>query len=34
MTALLEIEGLCVDYGIGEDAVHAVVGADLVLHPG
>jgi len=34
VTALLEIEGLCVDYGIGEDAVHAVVGADLVLHPG
>ncbi len=34
MTALLEIEGLHVDYGIGADAVHAVVGADLVLHPG
>jgi peptide/nickel transport system ATP-binding protein len=34
MTPLLEIEGLCVDYGFGADAVHAVLGADLVLHPG
>ena len=34
MTPLLEIEGLCVDYGIGADAVHAVAGADLVLHSG
>jgi peptide/nickel transport system ATP-binding protein len=31
---LLEIEGLHVDYGIGADAVHAVAGADLVLHAG
>jgi peptide/nickel transport system ATP-binding protein len=34
VTPLLEIEGLHVDYGFGADAVHAVVGADLVLHPG
>jgi peptide/nickel transport system ATP-binding protein len=34
MTPLLEIEGLCVDYGAGPDAVHAVVGADIALHPG
>jgi peptide/nickel transport system ATP-binding protein len=31
---LLEIRGLCVDYGQGESAVHAVAGADLVLHRG
>jgi peptide/nickel transport system ATP-binding protein len=31
---LLEIRGLCVDYGQGLDAVHAVAGADLVLHSG
>jgi peptide/nickel transport system ATP-binding protein len=31
---LLEIRGLCVDYGTGPDAVHAVAGADLVLHRG
>jgi len=31
---LLEIRGLCVDYGQGPDAVHAVTDADLVLHRG
>jgi peptide/nickel transport system ATP-binding protein len=31
---LLEIRGLCVDYGEGPGAVHAVTGADLVLHRG
>jgi peptide/nickel transport system ATP-binding protein len=31
---LIEVSGLCVDYGLGEDAVHAVVGADLVLRRG
>jgi peptide/nickel transport system ATP-binding protein len=31
---LLDIRGLCVDYGTGPDAVHAVVDADLVLHSG
>jgi peptide/nickel transport system ATP-binding protein len=31
---LLEIRGLCVDYGQGPDAVHAVAGADLALHRG
>jgi len=31
---LLEIRGLCVDYGTGPGAVHAVVGADMVLHRG
>jgi peptide/nickel transport system ATP-binding protein len=31
---LLEIRGLCVDYGQGPDAVHAVTSADLVLHRG
>jgi peptide/nickel transport system ATP-binding protein len=31
---LLEIRGLRVDYGQGENAVHAVSGADLVLHRG
>ncbi len=32
--ALLEIHGLCVDYGQGSDAVHAVTDVDLVLHRG
>jgi peptide/nickel transport system ATP-binding protein len=32
--ALLEVSGLCVDYGAGPGAVHAVVDADLVLHRG
>jgi peptide/nickel transport system ATP-binding protein len=31
---LLEVTGLRVDYGIGPDAVHAVLDADLVLHRG
>jgi peptide/nickel transport system ATP-binding protein len=31
---LLEIRGLTVDYGQGPSAVHAVAGADLVLHRG
>jgi peptide/nickel transport system ATP-binding protein len=31
---LLEIRGLCVDYGQGPGAVHAVTNADLVLHRG
>ncbi|HTQ89370.1 MAG TPA: ABC transporter ATP-binding protein [Streptosporangiaceae bacterium] len=31
---LLEVTGLCVDYGIGPDAVRAVSDADLVLHRG
>src|SRR5215472_244449 len=31
---LLEIKGLNVDYGVGEASVHAVVGADMVLHAG
>jgi peptide/nickel transport system ATP-binding protein len=31
---LLEIRGLSVDYGQGPGAVHAVAGADLVLHRG
>ena len=31
---LLEIRGLCVDYGQGPAAVHAVADADLVLHRG
>jgi peptide/nickel transport system ATP-binding protein len=31
---LLEIKGLNVDYGVGDAAVHAVIGADLVLHSG
>ena len=31
---LLEVRGLCVDYGLGDDAVHAVVGADLDLRRG
>ncbi|HLI35751.1 MAG TPA: ABC transporter ATP-binding protein [Streptosporangiaceae bacterium] len=31
---VLEIRGLCVDYGMGEGAVHAVTGASLVLRRG
>jgi peptide/nickel transport system permease protein len=31
---VLEIRGLCVDYGIGEEAVHAVVDCNLVLRRG
>ena len=31
---LIEVRGLCVDYGLGPDAVHAVVGADLELRRG
>jgi peptide/nickel transport system ATP-binding protein len=31
---LIDVTGLCVDYGLGEGAVHAVVGADLVLRRG
>jgi peptide/nickel transport system ATP-binding protein len=31
---VLEIRGLCVDYGAGDGAVHAVVDADLVLRRG
>ena len=31
---LLEVRGLCVDYGTGPDAVHAVTDADLTLHRG
>jgi peptide/nickel transport system ATP-binding protein len=31
---LLEVRGLCVDYGQGPDRVHAVTDADLVLHRG
>jgi peptide/nickel transport system ATP-binding protein len=31
---VLEIRGLCVDYGAGDSAVHAVVDADLVLRRG
>jgi peptide/nickel transport system ATP-binding protein len=31
---LLEVSGLCVDYGAGQDAVHAVIDADLVLYHG
>ena len=31
---VLEIRGLCVDYGIGGDATHAVVDANLVLRRG
>ncbi len=31
---LLEIKGLCVDYGVGDQAVRAVSGADLVIHRG
>ncbi|MGD0834980.1 MAG: ABC transporter ATP-binding protein [Candidatus Dormibacteria bacterium] len=31
---VLEIKGLCVDYGYGEEAVHAVVDCDLTLRRG
>jgi peptide/nickel transport system ATP-binding protein len=31
---VLEIKGLCVDYGYGGDAVHAVAGCDLTLRRG
>jgi peptide/nickel transport system ATP-binding protein len=31
---VLEVRGLCVDYGLGPDAVHAVIGADLELRRG
>jgi peptide/nickel transport system ATP-binding protein len=31
---LLEVRGLCADYGVGDGAVHAVRDADLVLHTG
>jgi peptide/nickel transport system ATP-binding protein len=31
---LIEVSGLCVDYGLGEGAVHAVVGAELTLRRG
>jgi peptide/nickel transport system ATP-binding protein len=31
---LLNVRGLCVDYGAGPGAVHAVMDADLVLHSG
>jgi len=31
---LLEVSGLCVDYGAGPGTVHAVLEADLVLHRG
>ena len=31
---VLEISGLCVDYGFGDDAVHAVVDATLTLRRG
>jgi peptide/nickel transport system permease protein len=31
---VLEIRGLCVDYGYGDEAVHAVTGCDLVLRRG
>jgi len=31
---VLEIRGLCVDYGIGDGATHAVADADLVLRRG
>ncbi|HVC05461.1 MAG TPA: ABC transporter ATP-binding protein [Candidatus Acidoferrales bacterium] len=31
---VLEIKGLSVDYGFGDDAVHAVVGCDLTLRRG
>ncbi len=34
MTPLLEVSGLSVDYGFGDQAVHAVQAADLVLHRG
>ena len=31
---LLDVRGLCVDYGFGADAVHAVADVDLTLHEG
>ena len=31
---LFEVDGLCVDYGVGDDAVRAVIDADMVLRPG
>ena len=31
---LIEVRGLCVDYGLGSDAVHAVLDADLELRRG
>jgi peptide/nickel transport system ATP-binding protein len=31
---LIEVAGLCADYGFGEGAVHAVVDVDLTLHRG
>src|ERR1019366_7481839 len=31
---VLEIRGLCVDYGLGYEAVHPVVACDLVLRRG
>jgi peptide/nickel transport system ATP-binding protein len=31
---LIEVTGLCVDYGLGEGAVHAVIDADLTLRRG
>jgi peptide/nickel transport system ATP-binding protein len=33
-TPLLEVRGLHVDYGVGADAVHAVIDTDLTLYPG
>jgi peptide/nickel transport system ATP-binding protein len=32
--AVLEVRGLCVDYGEGDDAVRAVTDVDLVLRRG
>ncbi|HEV2968185.1 MAG TPA: dipeptide/oligopeptide/nickel ABC transporter permease/ATP-binding protein [Candidatus Dormibacteraeota bacterium] len=31
---VLEVRGLCIDYGVGEGAVHAVMDCDLVLRRG
>jgi peptide/nickel transport system ATP-binding protein len=31
---LISVRGLCVDYGLGDDAVHAVIDADLELRRG
>ena len=31
---LLDVRGLCADYGAGPGAVHAVMDADLMLHRG
>ncbi|HXO23586.1 MAG TPA: ATP-binding cassette domain-containing protein, partial [Streptosporangiaceae bacterium] len=31
---LISVRGLCVDYGLGDEAVHAVVDADLELRRG